>query len=186
LPTLLWLAAAVCASLQLCYMFSLRQAETIPAARRIQPYYHAFFATSLAVNIFTTAFIVYRIWAMQKLSSEFFTNNWRGTGRVNLSQVNRIFVESALLYTLSVAITLVTELSKSNGTYGASDVSLELAGISFDLIIIRIWSGVSIEAISVPADNLQAGDLPCTARPTKVDEGCSGTCSLEMTTRQVM
>lgn len=66
--------------------------------------------------------MVYRIWAMQKLSSEFFTQTWRGTGRVNLAHVNRILVESALLYTLSVAVTLITELAKTNANYGASDI----------------------------------------------------------------
>ncbi|KAH9836692.1 uncharacterized protein C8Q71DRAFT_54513 [Rhodofomes roseus] len=168
LPVLLWVATAVCAALELYYMFELKQAATIPSARKIQPYFHAVFSMSLAVNVITTALIVYRIWSMQKLSSEFFTKSWRGTGRVNLAHVNRIFVESALLYTLSVAVTLMTELANTNGNYGVSDVSLELAGVSFDLIIIRIWSGVSIEPTEQEIGNI-SGLADCEATPEKAD-----------------
>ncbi|TFY60335.1 hypothetical protein EVJ58_g5218 [Rhodofomes roseus] len=168
LPVLLWVATAVCAALELYHMFELKQAATIPSARKIQPYFHAVFSMSLAVNVITTALIVYRIWSMQKLSSEFFTKSWRGTGRVNLAHVNRIFVESALLYTLSVAVTLMTELANTNGNYGVSDVSLELAGVSFDLIIIRIWSGVSIEPTEQEIGNI-SGLADCEATPEKAD-----------------
>ncbi|KAH9923360.1 uncharacterized protein B0H18DRAFT_1015365 [Fomitopsis serialis] len=184
LPVLLWVAAAVCAALAVYYMFELKQATTIPSAKKIQPYYHTVFATSLAVNIITTGLMVYRIWSMQKLSSGLFTKTWRGSGRVNLSQVNRIFVESALLYTLSVAITLVTELAKTNGNYGTSDMSLELAGVSFDLIIIRIWSGVSTEPTAPEfAPTLDFADREAT--PSKADNRQRRTDSLGTVTRDV-
>jgi len=54
-------------------------------------------------------------------------------------------VESALLYTTTVVFCVVLDLARTNMYYGITDISLEVAGISFDMIIIRIWTGVSTE-----------------------------------------
>lgn len=53
-PALLWVATAVCAGVDLYYMFELKRATTIGAASTIQPWFHAFFALSLTVNVLTT------------------------------------------------------------------------------------------------------------------------------------
>ncbi|EED84797.1 predicted protein [Postia placenta Mad-698-R] len=87
----------------------------------------------------TIGIIVHHIWQVSRHTSEFFTTGNR------LARANRIFVESALLYTVSVLITFIATLAGSNSLYGLSDVTLELSGIVFDLIIIRISGGTATE-----------------------------------------
>ena len=53
-PALLWAATAACAGVDLYYMSELNRATTIGSAGAIQPWFHAFFALSLAVNVLTT------------------------------------------------------------------------------------------------------------------------------------
>ncbi|EPS95147.1 hypothetical protein FOMPIDRAFT_131222 [Fomitopsis schrenkii] len=142
IPVLLWVATAVCAGADLYCMFELKRAATIASASTIQPWFHAFFALSLTVNMLTTGLIVSRIWSIHKLSSKMLI---KMSGSLSLSHAIRIFVESALLYTSWVAICLITELVNTNWNYAISDITMELAGICFDLIIIRICTGVSME-----------------------------------------
>ncbi|KAF9814806.1 hypothetical protein IEO21_04914 [Rhodonia placenta] len=87
----------------------------------------------------TIGIIIHHIWQVSRHTSEFFTTGNR------LARANRIFVESALLYTVSVLITFIATLAGSNSLYGLSDVTLELSGIVFDLIIIRISGGTATE-----------------------------------------
>ena len=54
LPTLLWVAAVVCAGIDLYYMFEFKRSGTISSANTIQPYLHVLFALSLTVNTLTT------------------------------------------------------------------------------------------------------------------------------------
>lgn len=46
----------------------------------------------------------------------------RASGSLGLSQAIRILIESALLYTLSVAVCLITELANTNWNYAISDI----------------------------------------------------------------
>ena len=62
------------------------------------------------------------IWHMQKLSSSVIMTAPRITGTVSLSHVIKIFVESALLYILSVAACLITEVAGTNWNYAVSGV----------------------------------------------------------------
>ncbi|KAH9913021.1 uncharacterized protein B0H18DRAFT_218602 [Fomitopsis serialis] len=92
---------------------------------------------------------------VHKRTSSFFTRSWRGPSRLSFADVTLIIIESALLYTTTVIICVVLDLANSNAYYGATDVSLEVAGISFDLIIIRIWTGVSTEQTQAFTDTVE-------------------------------
>ncbi|PCH39048.1 hypothetical protein WOLCODRAFT_141083 [Wolfiporia cocos MD-104 SS10] len=143
---ILWLAAISCAIVYTVYISTLDATTSIPDASKLKPWLSAYCTITLAVNLLSTALIVWRIGSISKRSSKFFSRNSRTPdGRLDLGNINRVIVESALLYTTSVAITLITELVGSNALYDVSDVSLELAGISFDLIIIRMGKELSEE-----------------------------------------
>lgn len=92
-----------------------------------------------------------------------------------------VIVESALLHTVTVALCIILDLARTNVYYGITGIvsgvvhvhcrayltpamsqSLEVAGISFDLIIIRIWTGVSAEQTLAFA----AADSVAPRRPT--------------------
>lgn len=53
-PALLWVATTICAGVDLYYMFELKRAATLGSASTIQPWFHAFFALTLTVNVLTT------------------------------------------------------------------------------------------------------------------------------------
>jgi len=145
LPSLLFLAACACASVAFYCTSTLEAMSTIPAERKLRPFLTAYFATTLATNLICTSLIVYHVWRVHRHSSEFFTRSLKGSGRLDFSELNRIFIESALLYTGSVLISCVALVSGSNIYYAFSGISLGLAGVSFDLIIVRINRGVSTE-----------------------------------------
>ncbi|KAH9928188.1 uncharacterized protein B0H18DRAFT_1210442 [Fomitopsis serialis] len=136
LPTLLWLGAIVCATVDVYYVSTLHKLATIPHEKTLRPYLFATYLMSLLLNFLVTGLIVYRMRALSKQTSSFIRQQrWN-----RLKTVSRIFMESALMYTLSVVISAVMEMISNDAFYGTTDVSVELAGIAFDLIIIRLWT----------------------------------------------
>lgn len=126
---------------------------------------------------------------------------FRAPGSLSLSHAIKIFVESALLYTSWVAICLITELANTNWNYAISDIvstcskvrdhadfrcpmqTMELAGICFDLIIIRICTGVSMETVAESAGTWRVADRGVGS--TKIGHGGDSsnlTCSVELGT----
>lgn len=71
------------------------------------------------VHHLRAALIVYRIWDVHHQTTAFFRTSRLGTDRIR--NAVRIFVESALLYTVAVAVSAIAELAKSNAYYGTSD-----------------------------------------------------------------
>jgi len=145
LPSFLFFAACACASVSFYCTSTLDVLSTIPAERMLRSFLTAYLATTLANNLICTGLIVYHIWRVNRHSSEFFTRGLKGSGRLDFIALNRIFIESALVYTGSVSMTCVAAVLESNVFYAFSGVSLALAGVSFDLIIIRISRGVATE-----------------------------------------
>ncbi|TFY62721.1 hypothetical protein EVJ58_g3676 [Rhodofomes roseus] len=142
-PILLWLGATACAVMDIELLSTLHLSSSIPGEQRLRPYLVGYYVMTLVLNVLATGLIVYRIWGVHHGTTGFYRSNSLGTDRV--TKTIRIFVESALLYTVSVTVSVIVELAKSNAYYGTSDLSVELAGITFDLIIIRIWRGVTAE-----------------------------------------
>jgi hypothetical protein len=58
----------------------------------------------------------------------------------------RIILDSGLLYTVCVIIFFGTTLAGSNAQYGVSDVVVQVIGITFNLIIIRVHNGSAPES----------------------------------------
>ncbi|KAH9913022.1 uncharacterized protein B0H18DRAFT_1216689 [Fomitopsis serialis] len=144
-PLVLWLACIAFAVMILYILGTLDADTTIPEIPQLQPYLYSFYLTTVVLNLLTTGLIIFRLWRAHKRTSSFFTRSWRVRSRLSLANVILIMVESALLYTTTVVISVVLDLARSNMYYGVADIGLEVAGISFDMIIIRIWTGVSTE-----------------------------------------
>ncbi|EPT00308.1 hypothetical protein FOMPIDRAFT_1099091, partial [Fomitopsis schrenkii] len=142
---LLWLAGITMAIIVLYHFSTITAANSIPMIGELQPFTYAYFFVVLALNVFTTGLIIVRLREVSKRTAAFFKSTWRVTSRLDIGHVALIIIESALLYTLTVFLTAVLTFVKTNISYGLSDISLEAAGIAFDLIIIRIWMGVSTE-----------------------------------------
>lgn len=136
---ILWCTTFASIVVYMYYMGVTEVDSTIGDERKLDPLVIAIYTTTLANNGLCTGIIIHHIWQVSRHTSEFFTTGNR------LARANRIFVESALLYTVSVLITFIATLAGSNSLYGLSDVTLELSGIVFDLIIIRISGGTATE-----------------------------------------
>lgn len=175
-PSLLWLGSAISAIIDVYLMSTLHNNTPIPSDKSLRPYLFAAYIMSLLLNITVTSrygclirpsrmltafpcagLIVYRMWKMNKQASSF-TRQLRLNGTERLKAINRIFIESALLYTLSIAISVIMEIICNNALYATTGAvsrliffhrhlslthpqSVEIAGITFDLIIIRTWTG---------------------------------------------
>ncbi|KAH9832949.1 uncharacterized protein C8Q71DRAFT_775722 [Rhodofomes roseus] len=143
LPCLLWLGATICASADVFYVATLDIMSSIPHEKTLRPYLFATYLLSLLLNISVTGLIVYRMWSLNKKISSL--TKQRRNGSERLKTVNRIFLESALLYTLSVVISAVLEMVSNDAFYSITSVNVELGGITFDLIIIRTWTAIARE-----------------------------------------
>ncbi|KAI0041043.1 hypothetical protein FA95DRAFT_1599142 [Auriscalpium vulgare] len=119
-------------------------------------------STTLAINIFCTSMIVLQIWLTQRRSTLVFGRNGVIRGR-SFNRAIGIIVESASMYTVTAIVFFALELTKSNAEYTVAECIVQIIGIAFNLIIIRVERGQSIEtqaatstAIHIPrADALQ-------------------------------
>jgi len=90
-----------------------------------------YFVLTMVVNVYCTAMIVWRIYAIGRSHSGFKFRNH--------VPVIMVIVESGSLYTCSIIAFLCAFLSGSNGQYTALDLVTPLVGIIFCLIILQIW-----------------------------------------------
>ncbi|EGO03195.1 hypothetical protein SERLA73DRAFT_174662 [Serpula lacrymans var. lacrymans S7.3] len=141
--SIIWLASLAC-GIALIVTFATLNTSALLNVSQAEPFLNSGLGTTLGMNIITTSLIVYRIWSVdrQTASMTVNTNPRRGS---RLKHVVHILVESAALYTVSVLIFVCTYAASSNANYGTSDNVVQIIGISFNLIIIRITSGRSFE-----------------------------------------
>ncbi|KAF9077686.1 hypothetical protein BDP27DRAFT_1311488 [Rhodocollybia butyracea] len=95
---------------------------------------------SLAINIITTGFIVYRIWriTMDSVQDSPGLSGRSVRRKTRLQRVTRIIIESGLMYTTVAFITFVTFAVGNDIFYMLSNVELQILSIAFNLIIIRV------------------------------------------------
>ncbi|KAI0727110.1 hypothetical protein C8Q72DRAFT_782414 [Fomitopsis betulina] len=167
-PAVLWLACVTCATMIVYYLSTLHVDLPIPEIPELQPFLYTFYITTLLLNLFTTGFvclgcIILKLWTVHKCTASAFSpRSARVLRRMSFKDMILVIVESALLHTVTVALCIILDLARTNVYYGITGISLEVAGISFDLIIIRIWTGVSAEQTLAFA----AADSVAPRRPT--------------------
>jgi len=149
IPAILWLATSVCSVITIEIEATLRQ-NAFLNERSLTPFITSTLILTLVLNILTTSLIVYKIYTVNRNSTSFQSRSNIGstTEVTQLGQVMRIIIESGLIYTLSVVITVATHLSASNAQYGVSDSVVQIIGIVFNLIIIRVDQGATSEFTS--------------------------------------
>ncbi|KAH9948559.1 hypothetical protein B0H21DRAFT_707667 [Amylocystis lapponica] len=148
LSMLLWLAVVAAAVMVVYYMITAQEhmgLTTMLAVPKLQQWVTVFGALTITLNVCTTSLIVYRMWMVNRRMVLLLGKNNADGGRTSLSHVIRIIIESALLYTASCIATFVADLVGSTAIYSVAGVMVELAGISFNLIVIRVVQGTSIE-----------------------------------------
>ncbi|KXN84368.1 hypothetical protein AN958_12692 [Leucoagaricus sp. SymC.cos] len=109
---------------------------------QLRPWFLAFYATTAAQNTLTTSILIWHIWRVER-QRERLRNVTESTvdQTGHLRRVIRIIAESGATYTTFVVITLVVSATKSNALYPTADMTLQVAGIAFNAILIRSSPG---------------------------------------------
>ena len=66
--------------------------------------------------------IIVKLWTVHKRTSSVFTRSSRIPKRLGFKDVILIIVESALLYTMTVALCIILDLARTNVYYGITDI----------------------------------------------------------------
>ncbi|PIL34435.1 hypothetical protein GSI_03210 [Ganoderma sinense ZZ0214-1] len=90
-------------------------------------------------------------------------------------------IESGLMYTVSVVILVVVYLASNNAQYAVSDCIVQIIGIAFNLIIIRIDQGSSIDSEASFISQPSTVDKPERSRSLRFRfSGQAATCTSVM------
>ncbi|GLB41444.1 hypothetical protein LshimejAT787_1000440 [Lyophyllum shimeji] len=137
LSTMLWIGGTVC-SIIIIYYESTFKEHVLVSAGKLHPYGVAFWASTVSLNIITTALLVWPIWKVARNHDEFAYRDSGVAQRPNtMKHVMHVIIESGLLYTVTAFMTFVTYTANSNSLYVVSSAEVGVAGIAFNLIIIR-------------------------------------------------
>ncbi|KIP07584.1 hypothetical protein PHLGIDRAFT_412628 [Phlebiopsis gigantea 11061_1 CR5-6] len=137
---LLWIAELVTEVFD-CYIEFTLHKSTLFTANQLTPFILSLECITLALNVIATSLIIYKIWRVDRSSRRLFSLR----SSDSLKRAIRIVVESGLMYTLSVVCLMGVYISGNNAMYGVSDCLVQIIGISFNLIIIRIDQGQTLE-----------------------------------------
>ncbi|KAK0462515.1 uncharacterized protein EV420DRAFT_1639729 [Desarmillaria tabescens] len=127
------------------------------------PLIATFQALTLATNIIATALILIHIWTIRRAVLELIPS----VKNHLLPNAIYVLVESAFMYTASVIVMLIVYVLRSNATYIVSQAIVQIIGIAFNLIIIRLVNGTVAMPIqetlisfrASPPDTVQAEEL---------------------------
>ncbi|KAJ6544707.1 hypothetical protein B0H10DRAFT_2133542 [Mycena sp. CBHHK59/15] len=138
---MLWLGGSTCGAI-LTYTFATLNKAALIDTASATPWVDSMIALTLSMNILTTSLIVFRIWRVDKQTSGMMATASTARSRrvTRLKSIMRILVDSAALYTVSVIIFVATYIAGSNANYGTSDNVVQIIGICFNMIIIRVNS----------------------------------------------
>ncbi|TFL05490.1 hypothetical protein BDV98DRAFT_522595, partial [Pterulicium gracile] len=139
-PTLLWLT---CIALGFAGVITQLTADrtVIATSIEIRHILTSYWVCTFVLNLSTTSIIIFRLWQAEKNARAVLSGLERdrldATGSNSTMHAIYTMSESGLLFTMSVFTCLVTHLTIPNALFPASCVLIQVAGIAFNLIIIR-------------------------------------------------
>ncbi|PIL34522.1 hypothetical protein GSI_03300 [Ganoderma sinense ZZ0214-1] len=137
---ILWAAGIVMEAFTCVLEFTTRGSTSkLINIAQITPFITSMFAITLVLNTIATSLIVYKIWSIEHSAKVFVITG--GTDTTRLRRAMHIIIESGLMYTVSVVILFILYLASNNAQYAVSDCIVQIIGIAFNLIIIRIDQG---------------------------------------------
>ncbi|TFK31709.1 hypothetical protein BDQ12DRAFT_618421 [Crucibulum laeve] len=131
---LIWCGGTVCAVVLVIYQATLRS-QALVTAGKMYPFGISFWVLTVTLNIITTVLMVLPIWKVIRQNEQFAYH--RSPQSNGLRNVMHIIIESGLLYTVLAFMTFVAYTTNSNSLYIISSAVFAVAGIAFNLIIIR-------------------------------------------------
>ncbi|OBZ69360.1 hypothetical protein A0H81_10638 [Grifola frondosa] len=131
-------------------MITITKATTINSIA-LAPFIEAEISLSLSMNVFATSMIVFRLLNVRRQVVPYLV------GPDKLAFIIRVVIEPGLLYTVAAFVTLLTSVTSSNGDYINSSDLVQITGIAFDLLIVRL--GQSMADRNTPTDDLEMRTL---------------------------
>ncbi|KAJ7763646.1 hypothetical protein DFH07DRAFT_396813 [Mycena maculata] len=136
LPSLMWTAALV-AEVGQVYS-SQRTTSQAVESKGVVPWGAAFWSLTLAINIYSTSLIVWRIWRVDReTKNRFPLGPVYNLPQNPLDRAMRNIVDSGLLYTTAVILAFSAFITGSTLVYPAGAFEIQSVGIAFNFIIIR-------------------------------------------------
>jgi hypothetical protein len=132
-PSLLWFGTTVCGCIA---VYSISQATSEAGnifARATGQWITAFYAMTLASNLWASGFLAYRIWRMERNVSAIRTSR-----RGSMMPIVRVLADAAILYSVALLSALVCSVEANNGTYVILDMIMPIISIAFYMVIIRM------------------------------------------------
>ncbi|TFK39900.1 hypothetical protein BDQ12DRAFT_734622 [Crucibulum laeve] len=143
----MWCGGTVCSVFLVFYEATFRT-QTLVSNDKLHPFGVAFWAITVVLNVITTALLVWPIWKVTQQNERFGYRSTTSDPPTRLKNVMQIIIESGLLYTTMAFMTFVTYTSGSNSLYIVSSAEVGIAGIAFNLIIIRTAKSTRNKEIS--------------------------------------
>ncbi|KAJ7460099.1 hypothetical protein B0H11DRAFT_1817269 [Mycena galericulata] len=139
-PILAAIAGTVCAALGLAGQIAVASISNAPSAIRLAPlvrFSTPFLSLSLAVTLYTTGLIVWRIIHVQRYEK------MRDVKKFNsdFSPVLEVLIESSALYAASLLVFVVLLAMKSPNQNYLQNIHVQIAGMAPTLVIFRISVG---------------------------------------------
>jgi len=140
-PTIAWLAGTAL-TIFILFIRTRGMLEVGVPTKASAPILAAQWGTTIAVNIYATAAIVYRIYRAEEESNASALHSGAGSlltaRRTPLQRTMRILIESGLFYTVVSISAFVSVVAKSNVIFITSGMDIVVVGITFNQIIVRL------------------------------------------------
>ncbi|KAF8205928.1 hypothetical protein K438DRAFT_2014309 [Mycena galopus ATCC 62051] len=151
---------------------------TLPAASQFaSPYKEVVVSTwalTICINVITTSLILFRIWRVDRQNAGLISQSTVSPSRKGpYYNAKRIIIESGLMYTTVATVTASVYISGSNAFAPLTGIDVQMIGIAFNLILIRVHRNRaaelnpnSIARDRQSASSLRFGVTPDISEPT--------------------
>ncbi|KAG6856204.1 hypothetical protein H0H87_006600 [Tephrocybe sp. NHM501043] len=153
---ILWLGGCVC-EIFLVYYEITAKSNVLVSASNLHPFGTAFWASTVALNIITTTLLVWPIWKVARHHDEFAYHTASSQRNNLMKHIMQVIIESGAMYTIMAFLVFVTYTTKSNSLYITSSAEVGMAGIAFNLIIIRTARATRNRSV---VSGISGGSLP--------------------------
>ncbi|KAJ3735992.1 hypothetical protein DFJ43DRAFT_1150788 [Lentinula guzmanii] len=138
-PAIMLVAELICGCFEIYTESTFGPGRSLVVYKQFAPYIITVIVLTVCVNISVTSLIIWRIWSIISNAKKLFPSRTRSP----LSDAIRILLDSGLIYTSSALVMLITYIVSNNASYLVSDCLVQIIGITFNLIIIRVGRGTA-------------------------------------------
>ncbi|EIN06466.1 hypothetical protein PUNSTDRAFT_136326 [Punctularia strigosozonata HHB-11173 SS5] len=156
-PCLLCIGTAAC-GLAVPVVEANFKGDAALTAKKLNVWTDAGTVLTLCTNLSTTCLIAARLYMVSRRSTSLTSRTTHVSGGHPVRYAMRIIVESGVIYIVCTIILATVSYSDSLSVYAVSDSLLQIIGVSFNLIIIRVSNNTTIESQYGTQANTKSND----------------------------